>query len=291
MQHRRFSQSLALLGLSVLSAIVVYLMAFSGWLEPSLTSARPKSFAMTQFLYYAAKPNLEKYGFQTMFQLGQHYDYWVEPFDTVNFPNEQKTRSLARTAKPDRLYYVDIEHLTFKDVATDTKKMSQIGQWIREEQPNLKFGFYGMPPMTAPWDRPASWRELNAKLHSMVKNVDFVMPDLYTVHTDPKLWLAQAKETIAEARQYKKPIYAFIMPFYHPGAGEALTGKPIPAEYWRLQLETLYQSIDGIVIWSWSPEEAWKTIASETDPKNWWYQTLDFMKQKGLLSQSPDRPT
>lgn len=291
MQKQRSWRYIAFFAISVLSAIAFYWVMAPAVLnpiatvaQPKSTVAQPKSFVITQFLYYDGKPNFAKYGIKPMFPLGNPQDYWVKPLNTEDSPDEQKTRAIARTGQSDAFYYVDIEHLSFEKIAVDVEKMAQIGRWVRSERPDLKFGFYGNPPFTSPWNRPASWKEANSKLHPIVQNVDFVMPDLYTVHTDPQRWLAQARETIAEAKQYKKPIYAFIMPFYHPGAGKELTNKPISGEYWRLQLETLYQSIDGIVIWAWAPGTTWKSIASETDPNNWWYQTLDFMKQKRLLT-------
>lgn len=283
MLNRRFLRFFALFGLSIVGVIGIYFMVFPPTLEPpsvsAQSSAQSRPFAMTQFLFYKEAPGFDNYGIEKMSQLGNPQDYWVNPLNPVDFPDEQKTRQRARTVPPENYYFVDIEHLPFDNVAVDAAKLAKIGEWIRAERPKLKFGFYGVPPITSPWNRPARWRAINAQLHPIVKDVDFVMPDLYTVHADRKDWLAQAKDTIAEARQYNKPIYAFIMPVYHPGAGADMSGKPIPGDYWRFQLETLYQYADGVVIWSWNPDVPWKSFASETDPNNWWYQTLDFIKQ------------
>lgn len=46
--------------------------------------------------------------------------------------------------------------------------------------------------------------------------------------------------------------------------------------FWRLQLETLLETTDGIVLWGgWQKD--WNTNTSTTDSNNWWFQTLDFI--------------
>jgi hypothetical protein len=247
--------------------------------------AQPKQFRMFHALISSAAPEFEEYGLERIYGLGQAEDYWEGTLNPTSFPDEKKTRATARTRDAKHTYYIDIEHLNFDDktIQANTKKLTQIAQWVRSERPDLKFGYYALLPITTFWFRNETWRKYNDTLKPVAQYVDYVFPDLYTFYDDPKGWIEQAKDSIAEARKYKKPVYIFLMPTFHSGGDAGLSGKFISGDYWRKQLEIAYQYADGAVLWGWYPDQRWETIASETDPKNWWYQTVDFMKQKKLL--------
>lgn len=270
-------------GLGLCVALGLYFIPIDAYLHFATAAKSPKPFLIAESMAFKGMPNVGHYGINTtMHGLGHPEDYWEGALSPTTFPNEQKTRSITRKFKNDRLYYVDIEHFVFEDhlLKDNANKLTAIAKWIRSEKPDLRFGFYGLMPITTYWNRDENWRKRNNSLAGVAQYVDYVLPDLYTYYPDRRGWMAHAEDSIAEARKYKKPVYAFLMPLYHPGGQMGIEGQPIPGDYWRLQLETMYRLADGIVIWAWYPEKDWTSIASDTDPNNWWYQTVEFIRQQ-----------
>ena len=111
-----------------------------------------------------------------------------------------------------------------------------------------------------------SWKDRNKFFASLANHVDVVFPSLYTFYNDQAGWEQYATANIAEARKYNKPVYAFIWPQYH-GSNATIGGQHIAGDYWRKQLETVYQYADGVVIWAgWGWQNDWDVVADETDP-------------------------
>jgi AcrR family transcriptional regulator len=121
----------------------------------------------------------------------------------------------------------------------------------------------------------AEWRADNRRLAPIAAAVDVNMPSLYAYYDDRDGWVRQAKALVCEARRYSdKPVIAFIWPEFHPSSKPS--GTAIPGDYWRLQLETLADIADGVVIWGGydlarERAEPWDANAP------WWHETLDFL--------------
>jgi len=112
----------------------------------------------------------------------------------------------------------------------------------------------------------------NNTFQPVANAVNVVYPSIYTFYTDQEGWKKYAIAQVAEARRLApgKPVYAFIWPRYHE-SNKALNNQYIAADFWRFQLETLYQVADGVVIWGgW--QEPWNERA------DWWIQTQAFMQ-------------
>jgi hypothetical protein len=78
---------------------------------------------------------------------------------------------------------------------------------------------------------------------------------------------------MTEAKQYGRPVYPFLWPQYHK------SWKPIDRDFWRLQLETVFDNADGMVIWTPAKgKPRWNPVAP------WWEETVDFLKTAGLSS-------
>ncbi len=211
--------------------------------------------------------------------------------------------------------FIDIEHLpvTFSDnwdddwVAktppvkiTDTdrdraiRELASIADWAHEANPKLIIGYFGILPQREYWSfiQPTKMHEnldklqqRNKKFRALAEHVDVLFPSLYTFYDKPEEWKIYAKGMFEEARQYNKPTYAFIWPIYH-SSNATLGDQFIAGAFWRLQLETIYKlGFDGVVIWG-GDKKQWNVSALDTDPSNWWYQTLSFMHSKGLLPKN-----
>ena len=114
-----------------------------------------------------------------------------------------------------------------------------------------------------------AWAEANDALKGLASHVDVIYPSLYTFYDDPEGWKKFAKANLQEAKRYGKPVYAFLWPMYHD-SNKLLSGKPIPADVWRMQLETCLEYADGVVIWG-GYKELWNEEAG------WWKETKAFL--------------
>lgn len=191
------------------------------------------------------------------------------------------TRSTIPKVKREKpgLVIVDIEHWSLdhsrgEDVERNIARYVSVLDTFRAQLPGSRIGLYGMVPIRNYWapvknDTRAlsDWRDDNRRLAPLAAAVDIVFPSLYTFYEDREGWQTYAAANIAEARQYGKPVYPFLWPQYHKGEQQ------IDAGFWRLQLDTVYDSADGLVIWSpargrprWNPDAPW------------WHQTVEFLQ-------------
>ena len=65
-----------------------------------------------------------------------------------------------------------------------------------------------------------------------------------------------------------QPVIAFIWPEYHNRS--RYPDELIAREFWRIQLETLFEIADGVIIWS-NQEESIDTGSG------WWQATVEFV--------------
>jgi hypothetical protein len=273
------------------------------------TTARAEAwggqFPVFDALFHGRKPNLIKHGLRPI-QPGAS-EFWrlvgprAEP--DLTQPDEQRTRAFARTAARQRtLLYLDIEHwpteagmegATPQDVAATVGKLVRIADWIHDEQPGVRLGFYGVPPLRDYWrcikpeaspERQA-WRRGNEALSEVARHVDVLYPSLYTFYDDRPGWEKYATGNLAEARRYGKLVYAFLMPYYHESTKAPYSKQPIEGPFWRLQLETCYRHADGIVIWG-GYQMLWDQNAE------WWQETLKFLERRdaGERAGAKDAP-
>ncbi|MEQ1794874.1 MAG: hypothetical protein ABL970_11835, partial [Nitrospira sp.] len=131
-----------------------------------------------------------------------------------------------------------------------------------------------------------AWRRDNDRLAQIVDHVDALYPSIYTFYPDRQAWVAYAKAQIAEARRLAKgkPVYGFLWPLYHNQGNESLGSRPIEPDYWNLQLATMAQYADGVVIWGgWGDHgpESWN------DEAPWWQVTKRFMQRLDPSSLRP----
>jgi hypothetical protein len=265
-------------------------------LAASATSPRP--FIVYDATLYTNKPDLRLFGVHPITVWYESQMFMANQSSTA-MPVEQLVRSLARNWNESfGPVVVDIERwpITDADPATiqsTVAKFIQVLSWIRSEAPGLSVGVYGTVPIYDYW-RAASapmgphflaWQADNDRLALITDHVDALYPSIYTFYPDRQAWVAYARAQIAEARRFAKgkPVYAFLWPQYHE-ANPTLASQPVEPDYWALQLATMAQYADGVVLWGgWGKQgpEPWNEDAP------WWQITKRFVQELDRIPPSP----
>jgi hypothetical protein len=167
--------------------------------------------------------------------------------------------------------------------------------WVKDEAPGVPFGVYGTVPIPDYWRAirdPASaefrsWQRDNDRLEGIGDRVDALFPSIYTFYLDRQGWVTYAIAQISEAKRKAKgkPVYAFLWPQFHE-SNQLLGNRPLDRDYWELELNTVYQHADGVVIWGgWGVNgpEPWNEEAP------WWQVTKQFMRR--INQAAPAAPT
>lgn len=229
-------------------------------------------------LIWPGRPRMEAFGMQTVAVTGQ--DMWSNEWHTdVDVPNEQAVRALAdnivaqgiTTAIPDIEYWpLDVRIYPDGLVQMYMERMIQVADWMHEQQPGLSVGFYSMAPMfeyaTAAHGSPAArqaWRDANQRLAPLAERVDVIYPSIYVWFESRADWAASALSNLEEARQYGKPVAPFIWP-QHMNTIPEIASEYVPADYWRLVLNTLGSGGNDLVLWGgmgrWDDDNAWWSV-------------------------------
>jgi hypothetical protein len=205
-------------------------------------------------------------------------------------PSETVVRSLAKEVRGSSAPVVlDIERWPLKGdslaVQSTVAKFLSVLSWVKDEAPGVPFGVYGTVPVPDYWRaiRPSvstefqSWQQDNDRLEGISRRVDALFPSLYTFYPDREGWVTYAIAQITEAKRNAagKPVYAFLWPQYHE-SNRLLGSRPLEPDYWELQLNTVFQHADGVVIWGgWGGHgpEPWNEEAP------WWQVTRRFLHQ------------
>ena len=269
--------------------------------QVSGTGWRP--FPVFDATLYRSKPSLAVTGLLPIAGVyaGQFGETWYK--DPAQLPPKSTVQEAAQAALGKAsLAFLDIEHWpqkgTAATVADSVSKYVAVAQWFREAAPGLPFGYYGAPPVPDYWRAIApstgadytSWISDNDRLRPIADTVDILFPSLYTFYDDRDGWRRQAIAQIAEARRYGagKPVYVFLWPQYHD-SNPSLAWAYLPADFWKLELDTARQYADGIVIWGgWS---AAGTPVEWDEHASWWMITKAFLSDLRTSSRLPSKLT
>ena len=144
------------------------------------------------------------------------------------------------------------------EASLSISKLAETQRLFRKHAPDRLFGFYGLLPIRnyhCPQKPPyntchGTWRYQNDRLAAFAKSTDALFPSLYTFYEDPVGWEKYAIAQIQEARRIApdKKIYAFLWPEYH-GSNQKKRFEYVGDSYWLLQLDTVRDYADGVVIW------------------------------------------
>lgn len=256
--------------------------------------ATPKPFLVFDATLYSNKPDLSAYGLRpiTLAYAGSFGPDWYKYPN--HLPEFEAVQAAARDAhlKGHRVV-LDIEHWPLEGspsvVQESLSKYLRVLSWFRDAAPGLSLGYYGAPPLHDYWraikdigsQERQSWSAANDQTRSLAGAVDAFYPSLYTFYPDQAGWKKYAIAQIEEARRHTggKPVYVFLWAQYHD-SNSTLRGHYLPADYWRLQLDTARQYADGIVIWGgWGSDDR---PAKWDENATWWKVTKEFMNSGDL---------
>ena len=280
-------------------------LAFATALPTATPRTEENSFTLYDAMSWQLKPDLSPFGLQPIYLTDREVFAGSYPNYDRTKPDEAATRALARkVAAKNQLLVLDIEHWEVNimyapvaEVEHNLQMLAQIVDWIKDERPEVKVGFYGILPVADYWmtaDYAASllyastnawWNAMlpkaRAKYEAMqaandlvasflASKVDFLCPSFYTFYDDPHGWQAVSTMRISEAKRFGKPVLPFLWMQYHEGGPEREHTLYLPADYWNLQLETVFAHADGAVIWG-----GWGGTWDESAP--WWQITSEFL--------------
>ncbi len=276
----------------------VALLWLALWL-PTLTLAAPvagtnpetEKFKVFDATLYRNKPRLDSYGIEPI-EILYAARFWPDTRSSrlmERLPDEYRVRRLGRDLRAMRKpVVIDIEHWPLEgdeaQMRESQAKYITVLQWLRNEAPGLNIGFFGrLPGVVYHWSLEnrdsrhyRTWQDENARLDDFAELVDTIYLPLYTYYPDRDAWVKYATAHLREARRYGKSVHVFLWPQYSE-RNEILGQQYLPADYWRLQLETVHQHADGLVIWGdWDGKRNAPAAWDETAP--WWQVTREFMR-------------
>lgn len=277
---------IALCAISVISAGGL-LAASPGTTDRPVSAAVPKAFHVFDATLYKNKPPLGMYDFHPLSIL---YEWRLIPGDSPAgfLPAERLVRTIAGEYRGvTEPLVIDIERWPLKGGAADVQstvgRFASVLAWVKNEIPGVRIGVYGTVPLPDYWrairdprsPEYRSWQRDNDQLEDLVAQVDALFPSLYTFYPDRQGWVTYAIAQLTEAKRKAngKPVYAFLWPQYHE-SNRLLGLRRLDPDYWELELKTVYQYADGVVIWGgWGDKgpELWDEDAP------WWQVTKRFL--------------
>lgn len=256
--------------------------------EPTPKLLPPHEFKVFDGTLYRGKPDMTRYGIEPIevLYVSRFFHNVPAAYTQQQLPDRRIVRRVAREASAlKRPVIIDIEHwsLTGSDssMRSNMAKHITVLQWLRNEAPDLNLGYFAILPepaygwaLKSPGSREYDlWSADNERRSDLAPLVDAVYPAVYTYFPDRDAWVRYAIANLTEARRYGKPVYAFLWPQYSE-ANKDIGLQFLPADYWRLQLETVRKYADGIAIWG-----GWGGVGPAVwdDNAPWWQVTRDFM--------------
>jgi hypothetical protein len=281
-------------------------LAFATALPTTAPQTEKDSFILYDAMLFRSKPDLSAAGLQKIYLTDREMWAGAYPNYDMSKPDEAATRALARkVAALNQMLVLDIEHwevnimsAPVEEVEKNLHMLAQLLDWINDERPELKVGLYGILPLADYWitgeygtsllyaGSSPYWNAMLPKARAryeamqaandfvasiLAPRVDFLCPSFYTFYDDPHGWQMVSTMRIEEARRFGKPILPFLWMNYHEGGPVREHTVDLPADYWNLQLETVFAHADGAVIWG-----GWQATWDESAP--WWQATRGFLE-------------
>lgn len=234
-----------------------------------------------------APPSLEQFGLRHLHVVNPRKDITFEGDDWANMVTRQSIEKVALSIGEDEMVCIDIESWpTCNKCSKRTRSLQryiEVLDWFREVNSVPKLGFWGRPPKHEYFGaiqpsnsvRYRDWQQHNDFYKPLGSEVDVIFPSLYARYDDVDGWVRHAVANLQEARKYGKPTYPFITPYFIK-SDKPYSKQPLNPAFWKIQLETVYQHADGLVIWT-GPLKKW----GQEDP--WWEVTKAFIASKGPM--------
>lgn len=274
--------------------------------EPlSPTASGQQSFLVFDGTQYENKPNLLAFGIRpvNIVYVSSFWNDWHNhPPGRDELPDRKVVEQIAnQSSKSGMLTVIDIEHWPLrgdeKTVESSVVKYSTVLRWFKAAAPGIRIGLFGALPIPDYHRAQKSlqdsdykkWQAENDRLAPLAKEVDVIFPAIYTYFPDQVAWREFAVANIREARRYGKPVYVFLWPQYSE-RNKKLAHRLLPSDYWQLQLKTVHEYADGLVIWGGWDSARWQPAIWDEDA-HWWWQTKQFMKELYTTNRHPSRET
>jgi hypothetical protein len=252
---------------------------WSGGVDFGAPASPPRSFALYNTTPCYDELGMAGFGIVEM-PFFRQSKFFASGADVGGPPDLGKAAALAEQMKGTKEpMMLDIESwptIGDDDVVAETvARYESILDTMLAVDPSLTIGFYGVPPVrnyNAPVSgdptKIANWHANNDKLVSLAEAEGIVFPSVYTFYNEPDDWVTYAIANVEEARRLApdKAIAAVVWPRYHDDE----TGF-IDQSFFALQLDTLYEHADAVVIWDFA--------GSTCDAEPWWNATKAFAEQ------------
>lgn len=252
--------------------------------------AQQKHFALYHLVRYKNTPaNLSPYLLPTKIA-SEHILLSAD-----NTPNVSAIQAFATLCPPGELVTLDLESWPYYPAEKLSKTIDYFLTALKAfKRVNTQspVSFYGLPPKQAyqwksidPENNPKGyngWKIISEKLTPVAQKVDAFLPSFYMYNPDTASWRKMVDATITAIKEYHqhKPVYAYIWPQFHNKSDYSL--QFIDTAIWKYQLRTLYDRIDGCIIWTSNKDSEGKIIS--WDPNMlWWQATKAFMVEKSLI--------
>jgi len=265
----------------------IFYILFGMILNNSLAYAEEKEFYVFDAMTYLEKPSLYSEGLTKANVIYQQFLYDDRNFKEL--PPYKKVSSYISKLKGSCNIILDIEKWPlFKGGSLNYNNLQQHVEFTHyvKSLKSVGVGYYGLVPIRDYHSsislfsyRRDKWEDKNSQLSPLVSAVDVLYPSLYTFYNKPEKWKEYAISMLTEAKRVAKgkKVYAFLWPRFHE-SNRRLKNQWVPADFWRLQLETVYAHADGIVIWG-----GWDLHIKKKLKWNnqwaWWRETQGFVNE------------
>ncbi len=246
-----------------------------------------RPFKVFSLLAYREQPDMAAYGMLPAHIIDR--DLWAPGVKRSEAPDPAAIRKvLADLPQNNGPIILDIEDFPLDGdprVSDDSiMRLQRILRAVRKEARGRTIGFYSIVPVRDYWRRIKgrnspefkTWQRDNDRTLTIEREVDVIMPSIYTLYEDRAGWQDYAVDQICEARRLsKKPVYVFMWPEYD---NPAYNGREVDADYWRMELETAYRYADGIVLWSGADVTRISGMRPWNPQAPWWLETERFLR-------------
>jgi hypothetical protein len=238
---------------------------------------------------YRNKPDLSQFGLEPI-NIVYESRIFEKGTPADNLPSKARVQQIVRELGTSHWLVMDIErwrlHGTNQYVADQVRKYVTVMEWVHEGMPGITAGIFGKTPIED-YNRSTllgilryrGWQAENDRVIPLAQSVDVLFPSIYTYYPDQQGWVKFATENMKEAKRYGKKSYVFLWPQYSE-SNPLLAHQYLSPDFWKLQLGTVLQNADGIVIWGgWDGKKG--DFLEWDDKAPWWEATMEFLKEIG----------
>jgi hypothetical protein len=253
-------------------------------------------FPVFNALLFTGMPDLTAQGLSPT-RLAYQSDLWPNGANRSVVPSSAAIQAfLQQTAGMGDMLILDIEGTEWPLYGVSSSvelasiaKYQAVGTLVHQMAPAMDVGLYSGVPERDYWRAIAGptstsyqqWQAENTGGAPAAQTMNTLYPSLYTFYTDQSGWVQYATANISEARRLAqgRPVIPFLWPQYHDSTSRAY--QFIDPTYWQLQLNTLYQLADGVVLWGGLNSKGYLPW-NNTAP--WWIATQNFLSSMSNVS-------